>query len=120
MNVRFAAGVCVAAGLATGCAPQMGNVIPSEGGNYQVVTTGESRDEALRSALYSAETTCKERHMRHVVLSRSTEYNGVVSEETNQVLEKAQEIVLVTSGELLPTLSGEDDYRMNMRFKCVA
>ena len=58
--------------------------------------------------------------MRHVVLSRSTEYNGVVSEEANQALEKAQEVVLMTSGELIPTLSGEDDYRMTLRFRCVA
>jgi hypothetical protein len=106
--------------LVTGCAstPKMGNIIPAEGGIYQVVTTGETKDAALESALYSAETTCKGRQMRHVVLDQSTEYKGLVTEGTNQTIDKAQEIIAATTGTFFPTLSGENDYRNTMRFKC--
>lgn len=72
--------VVLAAALVAGCAstPKMGNVIPGESGIYQVVTTGEDSDEALSSALFSAKTTCEQRHMRFVVIDQKQEYKGLV------------------------------------------
>lgn len=104
----------VAAALLAGCAsaPEMGNVIPGEAGIYQVVAKGETSDEALSSALFSAKTTCEQRQMRFVVVDKKEEYKGLVSESTNNVINKVSEILPI------PTLSGDDDYRMSMRFKC--
>lgn len=105
--------LCVVAAVAivAGCAstPKLGNVIPEEGGIYQVVTTGESNDTALSSALHSAKTTCEQRQSRFVVLDQKTEYKGLVSESTNNVMKALP---------LIPNFSSETDYRLEMRFKC--
>jgi hypothetical protein len=112
--------VVVAAAIFSGCAssPDLGNVIPGEGGIYDVVATGEDNEEALSSALSSAKATCEQRQMRFVVIDRKEEYKGLVSEGTNNVINKAAEIVAATTATYVPTLSGEDDYRLTMRFKC--
>ena len=106
----------VATAILAGCAstPEMGNVIPSEGGIYQVVATGENDKEALSSALFSAKRTCDQRQMRFVVIDRREDYKGLVPEDANNVINKVSEIVPI------PTLSGDDDYRITMRFKCEA
>lgn len=113
----------IAAALATllaGCAAptKMGNIIPQAGGKYQVVTSGESKDEALKSALFSAESTCKERKMRHIVTSQKTSYQGMVSEDANRTMDKAAGVVAALSGAWVPTLSNDDDYQITIGFAC--
>ncbi len=105
--------------LIVGCGstPKMGNVIPNEGGIYQVITSAEDNESALQSALYSAETTCKNRTMRHVVLAQEVKYKGMVSESANQTINKTREIVAFT-GLWIPGLTQETDYQITMRFKC--
>ena len=103
----------------SGCAAtKMGNVIPKENDLYQVISVGKTADAALASALYSAETTCKQRHLRHIVLEHKTEYKGLVSESAGQVIDKALEIILQETGGKSPTISEENDYRTTMQFRC--
>lgn len=104
----------------SGCAssPKMGNVIPQSGGKYEVMTTGESNDEAMKSALFSAESTCKQRNMRHVISSQSSAYKGMVSENANKTMDKAAEIVVMATGAWIPTLSSDDDYQVKLGFSC--
>lgn len=102
-----------------GCgAPKMGNVIPAENDLYQVISVGKTEDAALASALYSAETTCKQRRMRHIVLSHKTEYKGLVSAEAGEAIEKVLDIILNETSGKKPAVSGENDYRTTMQFKC--
>jgi hypothetical protein len=96
----------------------MGNIIPQAGGVYQVVTTGPSKDEALKSALFSAESTCKERKMRHIIASQQSAYKGMVSEDTNKTMNKAAGIISAVTGSWVPTISNDDDYQMTMGFTC--
>lgn len=114
--------IVAAAVIVAGCSstPQMGNVIPGEGGVYQVIAKGESSDVALSSALHTAKTTCEQRSMRFVVLDQQAEYKGMVSEGANKALNQVSAIVAATTFQYVPTLSTEDDYRMAMRFKCEA
>lgn len=116
MSYLLAAVAVISSGCAT--APQMGNVIPQSGGKYEVLGTGESREEALKSALFSAESTCKERKMRHVVSNQSTAYKGIVSEESNKTMGKAAEIIGMATGKWITTLSSEDDYQVKLNFSC--
>ena len=105
--------------MLAGCtAPKMGNVIPAENDLYQVISIGKSEDTALASALYSAETTCKQRRMRHIVLSHKTEYKGLITSEAGEAIEKVFEIILKESGKQSPAVSGDNDYRTTMQFKC--
>lgn len=106
--------------IITGCAsgPQMGNVIPKSGGVYQAISDGSTKQEALESALFSAESTCKARNMRHVVSGEQTKYKGVVSEETNNVVNSAQGIITAVTGQWVPTLSKDDDYQVTLTFSC--
>ena len=112
--------VPITAAILIGCAlsPKMGNVIPAENDLYQVVSVGKSEDAALASALYSAETTCKQRRLRHIVLEHKTEYKGIISAEAGQTIEKVLEVILRETGKDAPTISAEDDYRTTMKFKC--
>ena len=103
----------------TGCATsKMGNVIPAENDLYQVISVGKSEDAALASALYSAETTCKQRRLRHIVLNHKTEYKGMISGDAGETVEKVLEIILKETGKEAPSVSGENDYRTTMQFKC--
>lgn len=104
----------------SGCAvsPKMGNIIPQAGGKYQVITNGASRDEALKSALFSAESTCKERDMRHIISAQSTNYKGMVSEDANKTMDRAASIVAAVTGTWIPTLSDDEDYQMTLDFSC--
>lgn len=113
--------IAALAALTAACAstPPLGRVIPGEAGIYEAVSKGETQDDALNSALHTAETTCKARQLRHIVLDHKIEYKGVVSEGTNQVINKTSS-VLENFGIWVPTLSGEDDYKMTLRFKCEA
>jgi len=97
---------------------KMGNVIPAENDLYQVISVGKSEDAALASALYSAETTCKQRRLRHIVLNHKTEYKGMISGDAGETVEKVLEIILKETGKEGPSVSGENDYRTTMQFKC--
>ncbi len=109
----------IATAALAGCAaPKMGNVIPAENDLYQVISVGKSEDAALASALYSAENTCKQRRLRHIVLSHKTEYKGLITAEAGETIEKVLDIILKESGNRAPTVSGDNDYRTTMQFKC--
>ena len=111
--------MCIVAGLFSGCAThRMGNVIPAENNAYQVISIGKTEDSALASALYSAETTCKQRQLRHIVLSHKTEYKGIISAEAGEAIGKVLDIILSETGSKTPDVSGDNDYRTTMQFKC--
>ena len=112
--------VLVAAVL-SGCASteEMTNVIPREGGIYEVVATAEDKQEALSSALSAAQTECKQRGMRFVVVDRKEEYKGaLLTEGTSKAVNTVSEVVTATTGNYVPSLSRDDDYRVTMLFKC--
>lgn len=109
----------IATAFIAGCAtPKMGNVIPAENDLYQVISVGKTEDAAMASALYSAETTCKQRRLRHIVLSHKTEYKGMVSAEAGAAIEKVLDIILKETGNKSPTVTADNDYRTTMQFKC--
>lgn len=113
--------LCALAGAALAACttvPEMGNVIPGENGLYRVIATGESEKIALQSALHSAEATCKGRGQRHIVIDQRTEYRGIVSETTMQAIEQAQRVFSAGTGQSLPRLAGEEDYRITLQFRC--
>lgn len=105
--------------ILSGCAThRMGNVIPAENNLYQVISIENTEEAALASALYSAETTCKQRQLRHIVLSHKTEYKGIVSAEAGEAIGKVLDIILSETGSKTPDVSGDNDYRTTMQFKC--
>lgn len=112
--------VLAAAIALAGCAstPRMGNVVPLAGGAYQVLGKGYTSEQALESALYSAETTCKARQRRHVITNQSTQYKGMVSEGANRAMNQAATVAAAVTKNWVPTLSSEDDYQITVGFTC--
>lgn len=109
----------IAIAFISGCAtPKMGNVIPSENNLYEVISVGKSEDVALASALYSAETTCKQKRLNHIVLNHKTEYKGIISASVGESIEKVIGIIFKETGKEAPAIAGENDYRTTMQFKC--
>lgn len=103
-----------------GCAsaPTMGNVIPEAGDHYQAIGLGSSSDAALTMALYTAENTCKPRHMRHVVTGQQTQYRGVLSENASRAVDTLSQTVSSLAHAWVPTLSRNDDYQITLSFTC--
>lgn len=111
--------VFIAATIIAGCTTtKMGNVIPAENDLYQVISIGKTADAALASALYSADTTCKQRRLRHIVLNHKTEYKGMISSDAGEAIEKVLEMILKETGKEIATASTDKDYRTTMQFKC--
>jgi len=87
------------------------------GGNYKTTGIGESKEDALKTALASTESTCGKRSMRHVISNEETTYKGVVSEGANRPLNKVGELASF-AGAWLPSLGGDDDYHVTLAFTC--
>ncbi|MFZ3220912.1 MAG: hypothetical protein WA174_12810, partial [Rhodoferax sp.] len=104
MGLAFAVLAVVA-----GCATAQESVVPLPGGKYEVTSPGETKNEALKASLAAAESTCKARQMRHVVLAQSDSYKGMVSEGANKKIDAAAQVLAVVSNSWIPTLSGDDD-----------
>jgi hypothetical protein len=108
-----------AAIILCGCAtPELGTVIPMEGGIYQVDGLSSNKDEALKSALYTAEKTCSAQHKRHIIIGQKTQYKGVVSQDTNRAIDNIAQAVANSTGKWVPSLSNDGDYRVTLSFKC--
>lgn len=102
--MRFAALIAVA--MLAGCSNYMGNVIPRDGGLYEITDKGRNEDESMELALWSARKTCERQGKRHVVKTARTEYKGAyVDERTNKVF---------------PLFSSTEDYRTTLLFSCDA
>jgi cytochrome oxidase Cu insertion factor (SCO1/SenC/PrrC family) len=112
--------IIAAAALVSACGTTKprGTVIPQADNTYQTIAPGGSENAALKAALASAEWECKERNMRHIVLDKQTEYKGVVSQESNKMIDTAAGIFAAASGRFVPTLSGNDDYQVTLKFSC--
>lgn len=111
--------ISIAIAFISGCATtKMGNVIPAENNLYEVISVGKSEDTAMASALYSAETTCKQKRLTHIILSHKTEYKGIISASVGESIERVLGIILKETGKEAPAIAGENDYRTTMQFKC--
>ena len=97
--------------------PKLGNVIPQAEGKFQVVSTGSSEESALKSALYTAETTCKKKKMVHVVTGQNASYKGLTSEANSKKVAAAVGVVSAVSGIKLSSLVG-DDYHITLDAYC--
>ena len=119
-NKHHAAATALIAAFLSGCASteEMTNVIPRVGGIYEVVATGEDKQETLASTLSAAEAECQKRGMRFIVLDRKEEYKGaLLTETTHNVVNTVSEVAAAT-GNYVPSLSSDSDYRVTMLFKC--
>lgn len=108
------AAVALAATLA-GCA-HTAPVIPEEGGVFVAQAAGDSREDALKQALHTAQSTCEQRGKSPIVVDSKQGYNGLVSERTADAISKVKD----AAGPLaigIPSLS-DGDYKLQLTFKC--
>jgi hypothetical protein len=100
--------------LACATTPKMGIIFPQGDNSFAVSTSGKTKEDALSSAVYSAEQTCKKSNKSYIVLSQKVEYQGLVSESAAGIIDKA---TFMTSA-LLPSIRSNEDYQASMSFKC--
>lgn len=103
------------------CAPQMGSVIPKKDNTYEVAAIGYTEKGALDSALHTAEQTCKQRNMRHIVNQSNTEYVGrykspAAAEKVNQSNQATAAVLKIAPP---PRVNRNDDARAVVDFSCV-
>lgn len=103
--------------LFAGCATNPGTVIPREGGEFHAIGKSAEKDTALESALKAAENCCRDRGKFYIVTKQEISYEGTVSEETRKTSEMVAGVAALT-GNYIPSLAGEEDYRATVVFRC--
>lgn len=104
-----------------GCASYpMGTVVPKPDGIYEALASSPDKGYAFLVALHTAEVTCANRKMRHVVLGQQAKYNGLFSEQSSNAMAKLAEVAANTTGRYMPTLSTSSDYTVMVAFRCEA
>lgn len=93
-------------------------VIPRENQQYDTVGMGKSRVIALGKAMQGAEQYCKNQRATPVVVDEQVKYHGVISEQTGRVVEQVGAVVGAITGVASPQLARDDDYEVNLRFRC--
>ncbi len=108
------AAAALAATLA-GCA-HTAPVIPEEGGIFVAQAAGDSKEDALKQGLRTAQSTCAQRGKSPIVVDGKQGYSGLVSEKTADAISKVKDV----AGSLaigIPSLS-DGDYKLQLTFKC--
>ena len=102
------------------CASPHATVTAWAGGDYVAKATAGQGIRAEQTALQAARSTCADRGGRLTVLSSDIRYKGLVSEDANRTIDKARDLLLVTTGTAAPGLGTAEDYTANLRFVCDA
>lgn len=93
-------------------------VIPKEKGSYEILSYSSTEEGALKKGLKKAEETCKALNQKWVVLDKSITYHGVLTQQANKLAEKAQEALVVTTGQYVPSPNTDEDYHGHITFRC--
>lgn len=101
----------------TACA-SLGTVTPQPNNMAQVVGQGASEQDATKQANATAKKHCASKQKSYAVVESKTAYKGLVSERANKALDTVQNIALMTSNKLIPTLASETDYTVTMTVQC--
>lgn len=76
--------------ILSACATNYGNIVPLGDGQYQIISTGDTRTEATSKALKGAESKCKS----FSVKSKTEKYVGVfVNEEVHMQSKRLKDAV---------------------------
>lgn len=105
----------VAVAALAGCA-HTAPVIPEEGGIFVTQAAGDSKEDALKQALRTAQSTCKQRGKSPIVVDSKQGYTGLVSEKTAGAVSKVKDMA-GPLGVGIPSLT-DGDYKLQLTFKC--
>lgn len=95
-------------------------VIPRENATFDTYGKGRTNTEAVADAMRNAEITCRKYENTRVIVTKDeVTYNGVGSEKTGAMIDKASKVIGILSGKKLPDAVSEDDYEAKITFKCV-
>lgn len=120
MNVRHGLPLLVLLLSACAAAGGRGVVIPYEDGRFVATAMAREEQDALRDALAAARGECRERGQPLAVVRQKTEYRGIVAREVVKTAEQIEEIIAAGTGEVLPDLSSDEDYKVSIDFRCGA
>lgn len=94
------------------------SLMPQEDGSFRSVATSENEQQALNSSLSLAESTCRERNLRHAVLNADSHYRGLPLRTAAPTRQEA-ELVAYANSPTFPSLTANDDYQVKVHFKCM-
>lgn len=84
--------------------------------SFETTGLGKTKPEATEHALASAKKQCGLR--TPIVIKDSLKYNGVLSEQTDRLIDKGVNILGAVIGNKLPNLADDDAYEYTINFKC--
>ncbi len=97
--------------------PPMVSVMPMEDGSYKAISTAENEQLALSGSLRSAESTCSDRHLHHLITSVNTRFRGMPA-RTEDPTQQAAALVRYVNAPTFPSLTANDDYEVKLQFIC--
>lgn len=95
----------------------MVSVMPMEDGSFKTVATADTEPAALNSSLHIAESTCRERNLRHMIMNVNTRFRGMPARSADP-MEQPAELARYVNSPTFPSLSANDDYEVKLQFRC--
>ncbi|GAC1677064.1 MAG: hypothetical protein NVS9B2_27860 [Steroidobacteraceae bacterium] len=92
------------------------NVIPLEGGLYQVIASDGDKDDARREAVKEARKGCIEQKGKLVVMKIDTEYKGLFSEEKTEKIDQVGASIPIPIP--IPLFRPDREYHVVVTFRC--
>lgn len=91
-------------------------VIQRENSVYETTGIADTKANAQRHALESAQKTCRGKQV--IILKDTVTYNGILDERTGRMVGQVGAVVGSIFGAGSPDLSRDDDYEYTINFRC--
>ncbi|MBN9473195.1 MAG: hypothetical protein J0H72_04070 [Burkholderiales bacterium] len=99
-------------------APAKLSLLPLEDGSYRGVAIAASESQALNGSLGLATSTCLGLELRHVVADTQMRFRGPALRAAER-RGLAAGLATYVSAPAFPSLDANDDYEIDIHFKCV-
>ncbi|MGO1512088.1 MAG: hypothetical protein ACTHYX_03285 [Psychrobacter sp.] len=112
LTATLAAALALSACQSTPSSP----VIQRDNSTYETTGIAETKVQAQKNALDSAQNTC--RNDQVIVVEDTLTYNGILDERTGRMVGQASAVIGSIFGTGSPDLTRDDDYEYTISFRC--
>lgn len=93
------------------------SLMPMEDGSFKTISTAENEQAALNGALHTADSTCRDLKLRHLVTNVNTRFRGMPA-RSDDPMQQSTELARYVNTPTFPSLNANDDYEVKLQFKC--
>ena len=104
------------------CSSAKKRVMPGADGNHKVVATDYKKEDSAEAAVDAANDFCEDRGKTAAFTSEKQKYQGKYDEKTNDMTDKAADVVDIATGSWMGSVlrtSSNEDNKTEMTFRCM-